>query len=84
MRDSTRAVETALRERGYTRGGYVKGRFLFDAPKGGRVNLSLTQARRLTGIASPKHTAHKAEPAWGDWAMVAALNEGPHGPLEAP
>jgi hypothetical protein len=75
VRVPTKEVEQAMRSLGYTRGGYVKGRFLFQAPDGKRVNLSLSEARTLTGIEAPKRAARERVPVWGDWEAVAALNK---------
>jgi hypothetical protein len=41
----------------------------------GEGHITLAQARKRTGTAAPKRERRATQPAWGDFASIAALNQ---------
>lgn len=69
MRDSTRQVLEALKVMGKE---VITGKGGFFIRNEGFITLAA--ARRLTGINAPTRQRRERVTAYGDWAMVAAIN----------
>lgn len=71
MRESTKLVLAALQDKyGADNVIYGKGGFWVK----GQGFLSLSQARKLTGILAPKREFCPRVSAWGDYATIAMIN----------